>query len=244
MKTLLLGMVISVLGLAEAPVASFTATTANVGGAPDSIRIDVLRWSTDAEREHLMSAWKMTGPAAAPGRGGRAGRGGAGGRGGRGGRGADPAPDPAADPVDDPFARFAERNRAEDAPPPPTPESTLATALKQAGSVGYLWSSEIAGYALRYAGKVAGPDGSERIILITDRRLGKTNDLWTPAGSATASNYEFSVIELRVNAKGEGEGRISLTGKVAPDSAAKIVTPEDYNALPVVLKNVKRKAGL
>jgi hypothetical protein len=122
----------------------------------------------------------------------------------------------------------------------------LATALKEATTVGYLWSSEVAGYALRYAGKVTGPDGIERIILITDRRLGKANDSWKPAGAAAApgtpDTADFSVIELRVNAKGEGEGKISLTGKVAPDPAAKIVAPENYSELPVVLKNVKQRA--
>ncbi len=125
---------------------------------------------------------------------------------------------------------------------PATPESTLAAALEQIPTVGYLWSSEVAGYALRYAGKVAGPDGGERIILITDRRLGNANDLWKPAAPGTPSAYEFSVIELRLNSKGEGEGKTSLTGKVTPDSAAKILTPENYDALPVVLKNVKRHA--
>src|SRR4051812_40753678 len=39
---------------------SFSAT-ADSGGAKDSIRIDLLRWSTDAERDELHSAWAMTG---------------------------------------------------------------------------------------------------------------------------------------------------------------------------------------
>jgi hypothetical protein len=91
---------------------------------------------------------------------------------------------------------------------------------------------------------VTGPDG-DRILLITDRRLGGTNELWNLAGPGKpvgpGNSYEFSVIELRLNPKGEGEGRISLTGKVVPDSAAKIVAPENYTALPVVLKNLKSR---
>jgi hypothetical protein len=220
------------------PMLSFTATTDNVAGAPDTVRIDLLRWSTDAERAQLLSAWNMTNVAAQGGRGGgRGGRGGA----GRGGRAAAPAPDPAAEDglAAAPPARSG-RGVAEEAPRP-TPESTLAAALKQATTVGYLWSSEIAGYALRYAGKAPGPDGLDRIILITDRRLGATNDLWNPVGAAAPSTYGFSVIELRVNSKAEGEGKISLTGKVALDSAAKIVVPENYGALPVVLKNLKSR---
>jgi hypothetical protein len=42
-----------------------------------------------------------------------------------------------------------------------------------------------------------------------------------------------------LNSKGEGEGKISLTGKIAVDSATKTIALEDYGALPVVLKNVK-----
>ena len=225
---------------ASGPILRFTGTTANVGGAPDSIRIDLFRWSTDAERDRLVAAWNMTGAASTAGRGGRGGRGGAG-RGGRGGRGAaeNPAPDP--DAVDNPFASFKANLKSGGEDAPPTPESTLAKALKQAPTVGYLWSSEIAGYALRYAGKVTGPDGTERILLITERRLGATNDRWKPAGPDAENAYDFSVIELHMNSKGEGEGRISLIGKVSPDSAMKVVAPENYAGLPVVLKNLKRR---
>ena len=229
---------------AQGPILSFTATTENVAGAPDSIRIDLLRWSTDAERDQLVSAWSMT-------RGGRTwwkrgvGRGGA----GRGGRAAvaEPVPQIRLTPIRDSSAvpvagraRTGSGGGSEDAPPP-TPEGTLAAALQRAPTVGYLWSSEVAGYAVRYAGKVTSPDGVDRIILITNRRLGATNDLWKPVGRGTPSTYDFSVIELRVNAKGEGEGKASLTGKVVPDSAAKVVALEDYGALPVVFKNVRRK---
>jgi hypothetical protein len=106
--------------------------------------------------------------------------------------------------------------------------------------VGYLWSSEVAGYALRYAGKVNAADGSRRIILIT-RRLGAVNQRWNPTFQGASNSYEFSVIELRLNAKGEGEGRASLVGKVAPDVAARIVTLENYS-LPAVFQNVRIRA--
>jgi hypothetical protein len=84
------------------------------------------------------------------------------------------------------------------------------------------------------------------MIFITERRLGAWNDLWKPVGAGItnagpATNYEFSVIELHLNSKGEGEGKVSLTGKVAADAAAKAFALENYSALPVVLKSVKRK---
>ena len=110
--------------------------------------------------------------------------------------------------------------------------------------MGYLWAaSEVAGYALRYASKTPGANGLDRIILITHRRLGAMNDLWKPAGEDPPTKYDFSVIELRVNAKGEGEGKASLTGRVAPDSAAKMIALENYESSPVVLSRVKTRTA-
>jgi hypothetical protein len=108
--------------------------------------------------------------------------------------------------------------------------------------VGHLWSSEVAGYSLRFATRIAEPDGGERIILITDRRLGAWNDLWKPvAPDATATNYAFSLIDLHLNSKGEGLGKASLTGKVAVDGDSKTLALEGFSGSPVVLKNVKRE---
>jgi hypothetical protein len=148
----------------------------------------------------------------------------------------------------------------------------LAAALDKAPTLGYVWSSsEISGYTVRYAVRLPQPDGSERIILITDRRLGDSNDSWNPtapiaatkdtgtkdAGSkdvpakadaakadpakAEAAKYEFSIIEFHLNAKGTGEGKVSLNDKIAVDSTAKVIGLANYSDLPVVLKDVQRK---
>jgi len=208
--------------LAEAPstdpnaLLQLTATTANVTGAPDSVRIEILRWSSDDERERLMAAWDLKSSPATPGLDRVA---------GKQGRGAGKGRGPASESSNN-----------------TTPEASLARALNETTTVGYLWSSEMAGYALRYAGKVDAADGSRRIILIT-RRLGAVNQRWNPTFQGTSNSYEFSVIELRLNAKGEGEGKASLVGKIAPDMAAKIVTLENYGALPAVFQNVRMRAG-
>ncbi len=206
-------------------VASYTTTTANVSGAPDAIRIDIPRWSTDAERDKLMDAWNL--------RTGNPARGGS----GRGGRG-----DAAATSASRGAAGRGGRGGGEGTAAPSLPEAMLATALKEAATVGYLWSREVAGYALRYAGRTVNADGSERIVLITQRRLGAVNDLWKPA-VGNPPDYDFSVIELRLKGNGSGEGKTSLNGKVAPDSFLKIVTIENYDTLPVVFSNVQPRAG-
>jgi hypothetical protein len=84
------------------------------------------------------------------------------------------------------------------------------------------------------------PDGGERIIFATDRRLGAWNDLWKPAGGAAVTDYDFTLFELRLNAKG-GEGKTSLTGKVAVDASANTIALDGYSGLPVVFRDVKRR---
>jgi hypothetical protein len=214
-----------------APVARITATTANLKDGPESVRIDVLAWSTDAARRQFLDAWNLIAPVTAA-RGAAGGRGAVGGRGARGGgppaagaRRGVPAPEPAAESAD-----------TRD-----TPEKSLAAALQAADGVGYLWTSESTGYSLRYAYRLAEPDGSERIILATDRQLGDRDNSWQPA-SGKASDSGFSVIELRLNANHEGEGKASVSGKVTVDSSANTISLDGYAALPVLLRNVKLRS--
>jgi len=124
---------------------------------------------------------------------------------------------------------------------PVTPTMSLASALQKASSVGMIWTSETVGYSIRYAYRVPQPDGSEHIILATDRRLGAWNDFWKPVGAASASDYPFSVIELRLTSAGLGEGKASLAGPITVDGGVKSIALENYTNLPVVLKAVKKQ---
>jgi hypothetical protein len=228
---------VAALILAQAPVLNLTATTANVSGAPESIRIQLLRWSTDAERQQLWTAWTQPN---APPPGTKA-----------GGRAAKSSPPPDDDPAvagndrQPPAAKAAKgKGKAKGGggggrgpAAPQTPEGALAAALGRVPTLGYLWSSENAGYAIHSAVQLEEPGGGRRILLLTNRRLGAWNDRWKPSDST----YGFSLIELRLNAQGQGEGKISLTGKIAADSAAQTFALENYEALPVVLKDVTNK---
>lgn len=230
------------------PVLRLAAETANLNGGPTKVRIDVLTWSTDSARSALVDAWNLLPPA--PGTTGRGAGGTVAGRGARGARGGGAAapeaavgPPPTAAP---PAGRGARGARGAPTPGnviatpvvPDTPEKALAAALESATGVGYLWTSESTGYSLRYAYRFAQPDGGERIILGTDRRLGDRDGSWKPTGGP-ASDYAFSIIELRLNSKREGEGKASLTGKVGIDGSANTIALESYATLPITLKNVR-----
>jgi hypothetical protein len=230
---------------------NFTAKSANVTESGTPVRINLLRWSTDEERNSIVEAINPTAPAA-----GSAGRGGAarGGRGGRGGRGAaqadspdDVAPDPALADIDGGGGRGgrggrgAARGARGDAPAaPPNPIASLTAAIGKAPTLGYIWTNEVVGYSIKYAYHAPSPDGGERIILATDRRLGGYTPSWKLVAASTPTDYEFTVIEIRLDAKGLGEGKTSLTTKVIADNDAKTIALENYPATASMLQSVKR----
>jgi hypothetical protein len=117
--------------------------------------------------------------------------------------------------------------------------AALTAAIARSPTLGYLWTNDITGYAIKYAYRRALPDGGERIVLATNRRLGAYTPAWTPSSGATASDDEFTVIEIRLDAKGVGEGKTSLTAKVILDAEAKTVALENYATTPALLRDVR-----
>ncbi len=200
---------------AQAPVAemTFTATSANVNDAGRGVRINVFRWSSDDDRNAFVAA--MNPPAQGAGERGRGGTGrGAGARG---------------------------RGRGDVPAAPPNPMAGLIAALEKAPTIGYLWLNDSnIGYSIRYAYRTTMPDRSERIILASNRRLGDTGTSWKPLAPVTSTDYDFTVIELRLDPKGVGEGKASINTKVVVDPDARMVALDNYAAAPAVLKNVKR----
>jgi len=123
-------------------------------------------------------------------------------------------------------------------------DEPLLKALQDAPTIGYIWTSGSLGYALRFAHRIALPDGGERILLATDRRLGAWDRRpWAAAGTAPPADYAFTLIELRLNRDGQGEGKMSLAARISADEATKSLTLSDYEATPVLLSTVKREAG-
>jgi hypothetical protein len=222
------------------PIARLLAETASLESGPNAVRIDILAWSTEEDRSQFVNAWNLTVPAGA-----RSGAAGARGGAGRAARGGTAGEAPESPPAQAP-GRGARGGRGglptgaigTPAAAPRSPAGALAAALQAADSVGYLWSSESVGYALRYAHRMTQADGGVRIVLATDRRLGSFDGSWK-AASGGPNDYAFTLIELRLNPEMTGEGKTSLTGGVAIDGAANTIALEDYAVLPVTLKNVR-----
>ena len=117
----------------------------------------------------------------------------------------------------------------------------LLNAVRSAPSAGYLWTSESLGYTLRYAHHMPLPNGGERVILLAERRLGSwSGTTWKASNPASAPDYEFTLIELRLNRQGAGEGKMSLAAKVTADPEGKTIALDQYDAAPILLKGVGR----
>ena len=219
------------LALAASPLAQpreidFTAVSANVKEPGSPVRIRLNRWSTDEERSPVLAALTPAADAAAGGANATnatsaSGRGAAGrGRGARG-RG---------------------RGRGE-AAAPQTPIAALTAAISRAPTVGYLWTTDVTGYSIKYAYHAPSPGGGERIVLATDRRLGAYSPGWELAAARAKpaeTDYDFTLVEIRLDGKGSGEGKTSLTTKVVADNEAHTLALDNYAATPALLAHVTR----
>jgi hypothetical protein len=113
----------------------------------------------------------------------------------------------------------------------------LLDVLQKLPRVGYIRANGGLGYDLHYAYKTPGADGGERVVLATDRRIG----FWEASRQPRSIDYPFTVIELRMNKDGEGEGKMSLATKITADKDKTTVTLENYETTPVLLQSVRRE---
>jgi hypothetical protein len=118
--------------------------------------------------------------------------------------------------------------------------ANAATPLARLPTVGYVWQSgSPVGYSVKYAHREPLPEGGERIILVTDRRLGSYDFKgWSVTPPAVRNELQYSVIELDVSGSGDGSGRVSLAGNVRLDEKAGTVT---LDGAPTLLTNVERE---
>ncbi len=173
-----LAVVLAGSNLAAQTKERFSAAAINMNrGAASRIEITINRYSTDAERDRLMSVMLERGP------------------------------------------------------------EKLLDALQDLPRVGYFRTPDSIGWDVHFARKTPLPDGGERITLITDRRIG----FWEASRQPRSYDYPFTVIEMRINNDGEGEGKMSIATKIIADKDSNTVVLENYDLQPVQLNNIRRE---
>jgi hypothetical protein len=113
----------------------------------------------------------------------------------------------------------------------------LLDAMQDMPAVGHFGAPGNLSWDLRFARRMALPEGGERVVLITDRRIG----FWEAANQPRSIDYPFTVIDIRLNRDGEGEGKMSIATKVIYDKKENMISLENYQTSPVQLTNVRRE---
>jgi hypothetical protein len=113
----------------------------------------------------------------------------------------------------------------------------LLDALQDAPKVGYIQTPGNLAWDLHFSARTKGADGGERVILATNRRMSFA-ELWSQSRTV---DYPFTVIELRVNDSGDGDGTLSLATRVIPDKENNIITLENYDTQRIRLQQVHRE---
>ena len=111
----------------------------------------------------------------------------------------------------------------------------LLDALRDLPRVGYLRTPESLGYDLHYARQMPGEDGGRRIVLITDRPIG----FWEARNRPRTIEYPFTLIEMRLDGDGRGEGKLSIATKITLNGDVLVL--EDYANQPVMLNDIRRQ---
>jgi hypothetical protein len=115
----------------------------------------------------------------------------------------------------------------------------LLDALQSAPTVGTIGTTTSLAWDLHYARQTPGEDGGTHIILGTDRPIA-FSEQWN---SSRTLDYPFTVIELRLDNDGSGEGTLSMATKIIPDARNKSVTLENWGTQRIRLTQVKRQAA-
>ena len=111
----------------------------------------------------------------------------------------------------------------------------LVRALQDMKSVGSLRTPQTLAWDLRYARQFKNPEGGRRIILVTDRPIGFRE----AANSNRSMDYPFTILEIRLNAKDEGEGKIYGGSKVYVEKGELVV--ENWGTQPTRFNNIKKQ---
>ena len=93
------------------------------------------------------------------------------------------------------------------------------------------------GHDIRFAWQEPLPEGGRRIALATDRYIGFAEARNQPR----TIDYPFTLMEIRVNKAGEGEGRMAVATKIQYDKKKNTLVLENYSSEPVRLQSVKVK---
>jgi hypothetical protein len=111
----------------------------------------------------------------------------------------------------------------------------LQALLQIKPRVGYIRSFRLPTWEVQFAQSSPLPDGGRRIVLATDRPLTAAER----SKHNRTEEYEFLLVEIRLDKQGKGEGRTAEGTKVRFNKETHSLEIDQYSAEPVKLINVE-----
>lgn len=105
--------------------------------------------------------------------------------------------------------------------------------LRKIKPLGRISTPDSIGYALRYAHQIPLATGGRRILIATDRPL----SYWESVNRPRSADYPYTVIEMRLDANGKGQGKMTVATKV--NAFGDTIELENYDLSPVRLSNIR-----
>lgn len=113
----------------------------------------------------------------------------------------------------------------------------VARALRGASRVGSMNLRNTTGWPIRYSRHTQLSDGGQRILLATDRPVSFAEAL---SAGAVVGDFDVTVVELTLDAEGNGEGTISVGTEVRWNDQTGKLEVTNFSTQPVRLTNLRR----
>jgi hypothetical protein len=114
----------------------------------------------------------------------------------------------------------------------------LLKRLQKADRVGFIRGAGGLGYPLRFAHQQTLPGGGRRVLIATDRPIGFLESVQRPR----TIDYPFMIVDIRIGADGEGEGKLLPLARVTAGTDD-VIEVENYASVPVRLTKVRAEKG-
>jgi hypothetical protein len=114
----------------------------------------------------------------------------------------------------------------------------LLEYLRSAPRIGGISVPGSLGLDLRFARRTVGTAGAEQVLLLADRPIGQAEAF----NRSRSMDYPFTLVELKLNSAGQGEGTITLAAKLGMDRFTKGLVLENIVDQPIRLSSVKRES--
>lgn len=115
-------------------------------------------------------------------------------------------------------------------------ERAFLEALRKMPSAGSIAPVGGVGFQVRYATLTRLPNGTDRVVMITDRPMSFA-ERWD--GGRT-TDYAVTWLELTLNPSGRGDGQVIAAARVLSDPVNRSILIENYNDQAIRLQNVRR----